>query len=433
MYDVRSAVFSSEMESIPNVLMNSSVVTALSDADLAAIELFKGYPDGLLKFATACCGIFMVIGIPGNIITIVALARYEKVRNATAIFIMNLSCSDLLFCCFNLPLAGSTFFKRSWPHGQLLCRLFPLARYALVAVSLFTVLAITVNRYVMIAHPKLYPKLYKTRNISIMLIAIWAVSFGVVTPAWFGKWGVFGLDTNIGSCSILSDQWGHSPKKSLFLTAFILPCLAIILCYARIFFIVRKATKKSLPKAKKAPASEESSSADVSSSVSARLTTDNSSSYNVEQINNAHVSFSQNGVVTQPRITTFSVETRDEIVRYPVDIQSEPVRLRRTALRKSMALLKITLPSRKDRRLGTMIIAIMISFCLCHLPITITKVLRELNPYPASNIASYILLYLSSSINPLIYVLMSSEYRKAYKNLFRRRNKVARISLRNNR
>jgi hypothetical protein len=63
-----------------------------------------------------------------------------------------------MFCCFNLPLAASTFWQRAWRHGYLLCELFPLTRYGLVAVSLFTVLAITINRYVMIGHPRLYPK-----------------------------------------------------------------------------------------------------------------------------------------------------------------------------------------------------------------------------------------------------------------------------------
>jgi hypothetical protein len=82
----------------------------------------------------------------------------SQVRNATAVFIINLSVSDLMFCCFNLPLAASTFWQRAWRHGKLLCQLFPLTRYGLVAVSLFTVLAITINRYVMIGHPRLYPK-----------------------------------------------------------------------------------------------------------------------------------------------------------------------------------------------------------------------------------------------------------------------------------
>lgn len=50
-----------------------------SDAALAAVELFIGYPDWLLTFASLCCCLFMVIGVPGNLITIVALARCKKV------------------------------------------------------------------------------------------------------------------------------------------------------------------------------------------------------------------------------------------------------------------------------------------------------------------------------------------------------------------
>jgi 7 transmembrane receptor (rhodopsin family) len=42
----------------------------------------------------------------------------RQVRNATAVFIINLSLSDLLFCCFNLPLAASTFHHREWIHGE---------------------------------------------------------------------------------------------------------------------------------------------------------------------------------------------------------------------------------------------------------------------------------------------------------------------------
>lgn len=52
-----------------------------TDGELAAVKLFTDYPEGLMKFATVCCYVFMVIGIPGNIVTIVALARYKKVRN----------------------------------------------------------------------------------------------------------------------------------------------------------------------------------------------------------------------------------------------------------------------------------------------------------------------------------------------------------------
>lgn len=50
-----------------------------SDKELADVELFQCYPEGLVQFASACCVIYILIGIPGNLTTIVALARFKKV------------------------------------------------------------------------------------------------------------------------------------------------------------------------------------------------------------------------------------------------------------------------------------------------------------------------------------------------------------------
>lgn len=50
-----------------------------TDEQLAAVELFKDYSEGLLRFASVCCVLFMLVGIPGNLITIIALARCKKV------------------------------------------------------------------------------------------------------------------------------------------------------------------------------------------------------------------------------------------------------------------------------------------------------------------------------------------------------------------
>ncbi|XP_036346120.1 uncharacterized protein LOC118755384 [Rhagoletis pomonella] len=60
-------------------------------------------------------------------------------------------------------------------------------------------------------------------------------------PTWRGVWGRFGLDTSIGSCSILLDDNGHTPKEFLFIAAFMVPCICIVVCYARILYLVRKA------------------------------------------------------------------------------------------------------------------------------------------------------------------------------------------------
>lgn len=62
----------------------SDLVMGLEDyasgEELANVELFKNYPEALLWFAFVSCVLFMILGIPGNLLTIVALMRYKKVR-----------------------------------------------------------------------------------------------------------------------------------------------------------------------------------------------------------------------------------------------------------------------------------------------------------------------------------------------------------------
>lgn len=71
----------------------------------------------------------------------------------------------------------------------------------------------------------------------------------------------------------------------------------------------------------------------------------------------------------------------------------------------------------KDRRLLKMILVIFISFLMCYLPITVTKINGSIVNIHVLNILSYLLIYLTTCINPIIYVVMSSEYRQAYWNL----------------
>lgn len=56
--------------------INCSSPTNISVQD---IELFPKYSPLLLQFAAMCCGLFMIIGILGNLITIVALLKCKKV------------------------------------------------------------------------------------------------------------------------------------------------------------------------------------------------------------------------------------------------------------------------------------------------------------------------------------------------------------------
>ncbi|KAH8294551.1 hypothetical protein KR044_012380 [Drosophila immigrans] len=469
--------------------------------------MFEGYSDELLTFAWIACIVFIIVGVPGNLLTIIALSRGKQTRNSTAIFIINLSCSDLLFGCFNLPLATSTFKERAWTHSDLLCRLFPLLRYGLMAVSLLSVSLITINRYIIIAHPRQYPRIYQRRYLALMVASTWLITFSIMIPTWRGIWGRFGLDTSIGSCSILHDKNDRSPKEFLFMTAFLLPCVCIVICYARIFLLVRQAAiragakssefattppivaqkppdndkdkekekekdkkksgAKDKNKAKDKEKEKEKSSQETNSSsqdtvrpfvvneslafIDDNVSSDNfpiSYSIRKEPPIDANVVLQQEAsnnttAATAPTAATVTdtalndtnaISRSQTLVEQPRNSKNPITTSLRTSFtrfspRKSHYVsmgntsnASSIYPGRmsaKDRRLLKMILVIFVWFVICYLPITVSKIWKSANNVHVFNIMGYLLIYLSTCINPLIYVLMSSEYRRAYWNLLR--------------
>lgn len=94
-----------------------------------------------------------------------------------------------------------------------------------------------------------------------MILFCWLLSYGMQLPTFFKVWGewkkqsnvelclkycliyfvgAFGYDPNLGTCSILKDAYGRSSKTALFVIAFVIPCVIIIGCYARIFWVVHE-------------------------------------------------------------------------------------------------------------------------------------------------------------------------------------------------
>lgn len=271
--------------------------------------------------------------------------------------------------------------------------------------------------------------MYQNRALGIMIAFLWIVPFGALIPTYLEEWGRFSLDPITGSCTIIPDDHDMSPKKFLFIAAFAVPTLAIIVCYARILWIVKKTTKKSRGPIRVRPLTEiEETNTEIP---------DNAIRRDTNQI--AETSNEKRRVTIpcfyNPELSSF---VNDSSSREDNDNKCAP-EFKATALnserakrirqsfaatfRKSTAYIRPRLPSRptrKDKKLLTMIVAIISAFLLCHLPITLTKtIFQEFSSHPYSNIAGYMLIYLTTCINPIIYVVMSSEYRQAYKSVLK--------------
>ncbi|XP_030755999.1 protein trapped in endoderm-1 [Sitophilus oryzae] len=202
------------------------------------------YPREATIFAAICAVLFCVLGVLGNFVTVLALIKCPKLRNhATTAFVLSLCISDLLFCTINLPLTAARYIYEKWILGDALCQLFPVFFYGNVAVSVLNMVAITLNRYVLISCYEYYSKLYSKISICMQLLCTWGIAFLIMLPPLLGIWGQLGLDPSTFSCTILEKD-GKSPKKVIFLIGFALPCIIIILAYSCIYCSVRSSKIK---------------------------------------------------------------------------------------------------------------------------------------------------------------------------------------------
>uniref|UniRef100_A0A182QGJ7 G-protein coupled receptors family 1 profile domain-containing protein n=1 Tax=Anopheles farauti TaxID=69004 RepID=A0A182QGJ7_9DIPT len=333
----------------------------------------------LLTFAAIATITIMITGIVGNLLTILALLRCPKVRNVAAAFIISLCIADCLFCIIVLPFNAIRFIDGTWSFGETLCTLITFMQYGSVGVSLLCITMISINRYIMIAHYSIYPKVYKTSWIMVMIISCWLFSYGFQLPTLFGVWGKFGYNHQLGTCSILPDAEGRSSKTTMFIVAFLIPCIIIVVCYSRIFCVVHKSDKrmKNHSKSQNNIPNNLRSAADPASPLSAGSTG--------SPANNNSISYTASSSAVKVAGARSANDTREAKAR------------------------------RNEWRITKMVLAIFLSFVMCYLPITISKIVDKNVSVPVLHIIGYIMLYLSACINPIIYVIMNKQYRQAYK------------------
>lgn len=245
-----------------------------------------------------------------------------------------------------------------------------------------------------------------------MIVCIWVVSWTSLIATWVEAWGRFGMNPKTYLCDIIPDRNGSSPMTTLFLLAFVIPSLTIIVCYGRIFWIVKKASKKSRGNVQHNRRSVmDDSSFETSTAVEKSRNSDNETDRCVPPGHPRVESLRTH--TSNPQTTPDKKPSRTHPKGSMASIAQN--------IRHSMYLTKLHVttrlkPTAKDKRLLSMITAIMVSFFICHLPITIIKVSTVVSaPFPSAYLWSYILRFLTTCINPVIYVVLSQEYRKAYK------------------
>jgi neuropeptide Y receptor len=122
-----------------------------------------------------------VVAVGGNGIVCYIVLAYQKMRTVTNFFIVNLACADLLMAVLCIPFTFiANLLVQYWPFGSIMCPVINYAQVVTVFLSAFTLVAISLDRFVAIICP-LRPKM-TTRQAAIVIGVIWLLSLAVPLP-----------------------------------------------------------------------------------------------------------------------------------------------------------------------------------------------------------------------------------------------------------
>lgn len=175
-------------------LPSVSIMWNSSDANFSCYhESVLGYR----YFAVIWGVVVAVTGTVGNVLTLLALAIRPKLRTRFNLLIANLTLADLLYCMLLQPFSVDTYLHLHWRTGTIFCRIFGLLLFTSNSVSILTLCLIALGRYLLIAHPKLFPQVFSAKGIVLALVGSWVVGVTSFVPLW----NVFVLVPVVCTCS----------------------------------------------------------------------------------------------------------------------------------------------------------------------------------------------------------------------------------------
>ncbi|XP_032153916.1 C-C chemokine receptor type 1 [Sapajus apella] len=192
-----------------------------------------------------------IIGLVGNILVVVVLVQYKRLKNMTSIYLLNLAISDLLFL-FTLPFWISYQLKTDWVFGNAMCKVLSGFYYTGLYSEIFFIILLTIDRYLAIVHAVFALRARTVTFGVITSIIIWVLAILASLPGvYFAKaqWEITHRTCSLHFPHESLREWQLFQALKLNLLGLVLPLLVMIVCYTGIIKILLRRPNEKKSKA----------------------------------------------------------------------------------------------------------------------------------------------------------------------------------------
>ncbi|CAL1542635.1 unnamed protein product [Lymnaea stagnalis] len=191
----------------------------------------------IIVLYTALC----VVAVLGNACTVYVVLSRRKMRNVTNYFIASLAFSDLLMAIMCIPFSFvANVLLEHWPFGAALCPIVPYLQVGIVFQNAYTMLAMSLERYLAIMHPFMR-RLGKRRCLQVVALC-WVLAFMTPIPTAVTSQIEYKNDTDQtqGYCN---ERWATKKQQfsyslTIMILQYFVPLAVLVYTYAQIVRVI---------------------------------------------------------------------------------------------------------------------------------------------------------------------------------------------------
>lgn len=211
----------------------------------------------LLPVTVLYASIF-IAGCVGNVLVCWVIVRHPAMHTATNYYLFSLSLSDLMYLLAGLPYDLSLFWWQ-YPYvlGGAVCKLRALISEAATYVSVLTITAFSTERYLAICHPLYVHTMGGLGRAARIVAALWTVSFASALPfAVYSEISYVNYppwDESSGArieasafCAMLDNPPGLPLWELSSFCFFVLPMTLMVLLYGRMGWAIRRRSRQAV-------------------------------------------------------------------------------------------------------------------------------------------------------------------------------------------
>jgi hypothetical protein len=193
--------------------------------------------------------IIFVLGIIFNLVSLLSIIFGKKPIQPIKLLILNLALADFIYI-LGIPLFLSNIVFKSWPLHLIGCQMFYLTDFIGMIVGVYTVTALSVERFFEVADEKRridsFSNKFKILMITIYLVLVWIFAILFSMPMVFS----IRLESLSNSTVICTSNWTEEQINIFFaikfLFMFIIPYSLITVSSVKLLLFLNKWKKKNL-------------------------------------------------------------------------------------------------------------------------------------------------------------------------------------------